>query len=120
MQYQLTPRSKWKMHHHCEKIRSQNVQILGYVYQNTNGLNHGPERKIQSFFLSEICTVILWQDHYEIIRESSLGTRLGKRVPNWECFFVNREKGPFLSSFVDDVKLAGKKRNIDPNVEKYS
>ena len=38
---------------------SRNVQIFGYVYQNTNGLNRGPVWKIQSFLLSEICTVIL-------------------------------------------------------------
>ena len=37
-----------------------------------------------------------------------------EKVPNWECFFVNREKGPFLSVYVDDIKLAGKKQNIDP------
>ena len=30
----------------------------------TNGLNHGPAWKIQPFFLSEICTVTLWQDYY--------------------------------------------------------
>ena len=44
------------------KIQSQSVQIFGCVYQNTNGQNHGPAWKTQSFFLSEICTVILWQD----------------------------------------------------------
>ena len=33
---------------------------------------------------------------------------------NWECLFVHREKGLFLSVFVDNIKLAGKKRNIDP------
>ena len=44
--------------------QSQNVQMFGYVYQNTNGLSHGPEWKIQSIFLSEICTVILQQDYY--------------------------------------------------------
>ena len=53
----LHPGSRWKMHHHCSKFRSQNVQIFGYVYQNRNGLNHGPVWKIQSFLLSEICTV---------------------------------------------------------------
>ena len=37
-----------------------------------------------------------------------------EKVPNWECFFVHREKGLFLSVYVDDVKLAGKKQNIDP------
>ena len=43
-----------------KKIQSQNVQMFGYVNQNTNGQNHGPAWKSQSFLLSEICTVILW------------------------------------------------------------
>ena len=47
-----------------KKIQSQNVQMFGYVNQNTNGQNHGPAWKSQSFLLSEICTVILWQDYY--------------------------------------------------------
>ena len=34
------------------------------------------------------------------------------------CLFVNRGKGSFLSVYVDDVKLAGKKQNVDPNVER--
>ena len=37
-----------------------------------------------------------------------------EKVSNWECLFVHREKGLFLSVFVDDIKLAGKKQNIDP------
>ena len=37
-----------------------------------------------------------------------------EKVPNWECLFVHREKGLFLSVYVDDIKLAGKKHNIDP------
>ena len=37
-----------------------------------------------------------------------------EKVPNWECLFVNRKKGLFLSVYVDDIKLAGKKQNIDP------
>ena len=39
--------------------------------------------------------------------------RLGK-VSNWQCLFVHRQKGLFLSVYVDDIKLAGKKQNIDP------
>ena len=62
MQYPLIPRSKWKMHRRCWKSQSQNVPTFGYVCQNTIGRNHGPVWKIQSFLLSEICTVILWQD----------------------------------------------------------
>ena len=35
-------------------------------------------------------------------------------IPNWKCLFVHREKGLFLSVSLDDIKLAGKKHNIDP------
>ena len=37
-----------------------------------------------------------------------------EKVSNWECLFVHREKGSFLSVYVDDIKLAGKKQNINP------
>ena len=38
-----------------------------------------------------------------------------EKVPNWECLFrSHRQKGLFLSVYVDDIKLAGKKQNIDP------
>ena len=44
------------------KIR--NVQTCGFVYHDTNGLNHGPVWKTQSFLLKGICTVIRKQDSY--------------------------------------------------------
>ena len=37
-----------------------------------------------------------------------------EKVSDWECSFVHRQKGLFLSVYVDDIKLAGKKQNIDP------
>ena len=37
-----------------------------------------------------------------------------KKVSKWECLFVRRQEGFFLSVYVDDIKLAGKKQNIDP------
>ena len=37
-----------------------------------------------------------------------------EKVSNCECLFVHREKGPFQSVCVDDIKLAGKKQNLDP------
>ena len=40
------------------------------------------------------------------------------KIPNWECLFVHREKGLFLFVYVDDLKLAGKKNNIDPMLTK--
>ena len=36
------------------------------------------------------------------------------KVPNWECLFVHRKQGLFLSVYVDDIKMAGKKQNISP------
>ena len=52
----------------------------------------------------------LWERQFEKV----LLQHGWEKVPNWECFFVNREKGLFLSVYVDDVKLAGKKQNINP------
>ena len=37
-----------------------------------------------------------------------------EKIPNWECLFVHREKGLFLSVYLDDIKLTGKKQNLDP------
>ena len=75
-------------------------QIFGYVYQNTNGKNHGPVWKIRSFLQSEICTVILWQDCYGKGNSRKFYLKHGwEKVPNWECLFVNQEQGPFLCVF---------------------
>ena len=35
--------------------------------------------------------------------------------PNWECSFIDREKGLFLSVYVDDIRVAGKKQHLDPS-----
>ena len=37
-----------------------------------------------------------------------------EKVSNWECLFGYREKRLFLSVYVEAIKLAGKKQNIDP------
>ena len=53
---------------------------------------------------------LLWERQFEKIL-----LKYGwEKVPNWECLFVHREKGLFLSVYVDDIKLAGKKQNLDP------
>ena len=46
-----------------EKFHNRSVQTFGVVYHDTNGSNHGPVWKTQSFLLKGICTVILWQDY---------------------------------------------------------
>ena len=53
---------------------------------------------------------LLWERQFEKI----LLKHGWEKIPNWECLFVHREKGLFLSVYVDDIKLAGKKQNINP------
>ena len=53
---------------------------------------------------------LLWERQFENI----LLKHGWEKVSNWECLFVHRGKLSFLPVFVDDIKLAGKKRNIDP------
>ena len=36
------------------------------------------------------------------------------QVPNWECLFVHRKQELFLSVYVDDIKMTGKKQNMAP------
>ena len=47
---------------------------------------------------------LLWEKQFEKI----LLKHGWEKIPNWECLFVHREKGLFLSVYVDDLKLAGK------------
>ena len=52
---------------------------------------------------------LLWERQFEKIQ-----LKHGwEKIPNWECLFIHREKGLFLSVSVDDIKLAGKKQNLD-------
>ena len=48
---------------------------------------------------------LLWERQFEKV----LLKHGWEKIPNWECLFVHREKGLFLSVYVDDMKLAGKK-----------
>ena len=52
----------------------------------------------------------LWERQFEKI----LLKYCWEKVPDWECLFVHREKGLLLSVYVGDIKLAGKKHNINP------
>ena len=82
--------------HKLLKFPNSECPDIGYVYHDTNGLNHGPVWKTQSFFLNEICMVILWQDCCGKRRLENVLLEDGwENVPNWECLFVNREKGLF-------------------------
>ena len=47
---------------------------------------------------------LLWERQFEKI----LLKHGWEKIPNWECLFVHREKGLFLSVYVDDMKIVWK------------
>ena len=51
---------------------------------------------------------LLWERQFEKI----LLQHGWEKVSNWECYFVDCEKGLFLSVYVDDINLAGKKHKL--------
>ena len=114
MQYPLKLRSKWKMHQLHSKFLSQNVQIFGYIYQSTNGPNHGPVWKdpvvpLEINLYGHPLAGLLWERQFEKV----LLEHGWEKVLNWKCLFVNRARGLFLSVYVD-IKVAGKTENIEP------
>ena len=52
---------------------------------------------------------LLWERQFENI----LLPHGWEKVPNWECLFVHREEGLFLSVYVDDIEMAGNKQSVD-------
>ena len=41
-----------------------------------------------------------------------------RKVPEWECLCLNRQQGLFLSECMDDIKIAGKKSNLETQMER--
>ena len=84
----------------------------------SNGENHGPVWKTQSYLLNDICMVILWAGLLWERQFEKILLKYGwERVSNWECLFVHREKELFLYVYVDDIKLAGKETKYYSDVE---
>ena len=54
---------------------------------------------------------LLW----ELFQEDIVIRKCGfEKVKSWECLYVHKAKQLFLSAYVDDYKMAGKKENIGP------
>ena len=88
--------------------------MFGYVFHDTNG-RHLVESwrscdTSRTFFFWHPMAGLLWERLFE---EASLEFG-GEKVPNWECLFVHRKRGLFLSVHVDDIEMAGKKQNMAP------
>ena len=74
----------------CSKFQSQNVQIYGYVFHDTNGPNHERWRSsgssLTKFVRIPAGGSLLWK----AVRASSVGTEIGKRTEIGKCLLVHR------------------------------
>ena len=114
-QYPLIPRSKWKMLTKLLKIPKSEcpdiwIRLPRHKWPKTWSSMEDPVVPFERNLYGHPLAGLLWERQFEKI----LLKHGWEKVSNWECLFVDREKGFFLSVYVDDIKLAGKKQNIDP------
>ena len=83
----------------CWKFPNRNVQTFGFVYHDKRNLYGHP------------LAGLLWERQFEKIL---LKHGWEKEVPNWGMSLCTSSKRLFLSVYVDDIKLAGMKQNLDP------
>ena len=97
------------------KFPNQNVRMYGYVFQNINGQSHGKTLKILLFLLNTTYTDTHSQDSCGKDNSKKHKKELGwEKEPSWECLFIHRKQQLFLSVYVDDIKMGGKKQNLAP------
>ena len=76
--------------------------------QNHRGKLEDPTVPLERNLYGHPLPGLLWERQFE---EALLELRWEK-IPNWECMFVHRKQGRFLSVYVDDIEMAGKKQNM--------
>ena len=120
-QYLLIPRYKWKMlQNFLQKFQIRNVPTFGFVYHDTNGLNRSPVLKTQSFLLSAIFMVILWQGQLwgKAISENPFETQLGEGFQLWMLIRTPSKRDIFIC--VCDWHKIGWKEKTLIRCAKYS
>ena len=117
-QYQLTPRSKWKMLQNYWKIPKSECPYIWFVYHDTNGQNNGPVWKTQSrssrkeSVRSSFGRTVAGK----AIQESSFGTRLGKSS-TLGMLICQPRKRTMLVCVCGRYKIGWKKTEHQSNME---
>ena len=86
------------------------IRLPGHRWPKTWSSMEAPVVHLERNLYGHLLAGLLWERKFEKV----LLEHGREKVPNWECFFVYREKGLFLSVYVDHIKLAGKKQNLSP------
>ena len=53
---------------------------------------------------------LLWKRNSEEVHFKNIWDN----IPTWECLYVHRKLGLFLSVYMDDIKMVGKSRPSNP------
>ena len=111
----LYPSKNGRCSQYSWKFQNRSVQIFGFVWPRHKwpkswSSMEDPVVPLERNLYGHPLAGLLWERQFEKI----LLKHGREKIPNWECLFVHREKGLFLSVYVDDIKLAGKKQNLDP------
>ena len=99
-----------------EKLRSPNVQIFGYVCQNTNGLKswssmEGSVVPLERNLYGHPLAGLLWERQLDKV----LLETVGKKFQFGKAYSLTEKKRTILVCVLWTIKkLAGKKQNIDP------
>ena len=104
--------------HKLLKIPKSECPDIWIRLHRHNGLSHGPVSKTQSFSLERNLyghplAGLLWERQFVKI----LLKHGWEKVSNWKCLFVHRQKGLFLSVYVDDIKIGWKETKHWSDVE---
>ena len=114
---QLIPKWKWKMLTNYWKFPNRSVQTFGFVHHDkwpkSWSSMEDPVVPVERNLYGHPLAGPLWERQFEKI----LLKHGWEKIPNCECLFVHREKGLFLSVYVDDKKLGCKETKSWSDVE---
>ena len=111
MPYLLIPRSKWKMLNYWKFQKSECpgiwIRLPRHKWPKSWSSVEDPVVPLESNLYGHPLAGLLCDRQFVKIL-----LKYGwEKVSSWECLIVHRDKGLFLSVYVDDIKLAGKKQN---------
>ena len=118
-QYRLIPKWKWKMLTNYWKFPNRNAQTFIWIrlprhkWPKSWSSMEDPVVPLERNLYGHPLAGLLWERQFEKV----LLKHGWEKIPNWECLFVHREKGLFLSVYVDDIKFGWKETKHQSDVE---
>ena len=117
-QYLLVPRWKWKMLTNYWKFPKKKMSrhldsSTPTQWPKSWSSIEDPVVPLQRNLYGHPLAGLLWERQFVKI----LWKHGWKKVSNWECLFVQRQKGLFLSVYVDDIKIGWKETKHWSDVE---